>query len=1202
MASKARSNGPVRIKKVSSGSGADTPRGADAALERAPQSPEQEKVNDLVQTINDTLAFAKKNSKATLNSDVFGGKMTAITTELIGVSQLVEQHPDISVQPLIAQYNALAQLVRDRLTSTTPADIDESFFHVQAPETISLPEEETSEAFKSIDRLANKFTLAVKGIRADIETWQKNGSDLITGPFRDRDRFVNKMYDAYRSARDAFDVLKARKDHVAVLHNEARAASNERREEILVEMQALLSDNLLREIDASLAVLRTGEQEEQKLVLAEIFSISTGLSSVKRSAGDRIVEKAKKAQTQRDSKKLMSLLAEIKALVESPDAEYDPAQRVERFLAEAEVLVPTTWDDIKDLNAEDVERFIALGQKLQKEYKELRRLVQDAEKIQILTRAFDVAMGVYTFVKGRKKEVTIPPEDKLLERRDTDGNGGGAENVEAVAGFGAPADSAPTSVDTDILPTVQPPVPEKGEGVLEMSPEDINKLKVFVAHDFSRDPHAYDEQMLVEIAEILAWAKKERMSLPQGLSVRARKVFAKVMGGLSPENALSQRREHQEYLDSLKREEDERVKLGSNKIDEEGSLGKEDADSFASARTLDDEPGGDGVNAVPEAPRDVPAGEVERDREFGEALRVLVEDDLDAPKLVELPDVKIKQALDPAEVFPFLVARREPGPVLTAPQSPESHSQASPQPEGPSQSNVQSVSQEKESVFGRMRNWTKQKRSEIEDSAVYRVHMKGEKTQAELDGAPVPLSRGAMLAGALLSGALSGVGFALPFDAVRYGFQKRFTAKERDEISVAFRAALEERKVRESRHDTHAEVYERDEALRKRVEASRYLTPSQKSELLAKLQSEQDAFAQSTQPADEHVKREVGRILEHEIRTHISREKVAKEAVNTALAISGSSLFLVAGATFLRAPAYGAISLFERWNRLTRESPESKAGDRLRNTISGGFTEWFDKAMGNKGKLQQAAALGTAARFVGVGLTFVSSAPVEGFVDDLLGAWERKEEFYPKDTMDAIKKGFDSVVERAEKALETPPAAPVVEEVAVDELEPVAVEPEPVVVEPEPVAEVTDERIEPKNVPEVRKDVVEDVGEEVEQGVADADVILVPERIPQASIVGKGDGITQALLSGVEARPDLLNAAEQAALKDDYTAALLMRRMAAQDGLLDYWFSEAAVGNVSVVPTYENGVPHIAFLNPETGTAYSVNELKAMGWLVKAVR
>lgn len=477
---------------------------------------------------------------------------------------------------------------------------------------------------------------------------------------------------------------------------------------------------------------------------------------------------------------------------------------------------------------------------------------------------------------------------------------------------------------------------------------------------------------------------------------------------------------------------------------------------------------------------------------------------------------------------------------------------------------------EKETVLTRMRGWTKQKFSELEDSDVYRVHLKGEKTSAEIDGSAPTLSRPAMITGAILSAALSYSGGALFADLPRYIGQRYYTRAERDEILTAFRAALEKRRGRDSGASESVDVQGRSDALRKRVFASRYLTEVQKQELLLKLKGEEDSFVGMTSPYDERLNREVGRILEHAIRTRISEEKLLKESVNTLFAVTGANFFAVTGANFLRAPAYGAISLYERWSQLTREAPESKAGDRLRATVAGGFDEYWDKFKGKKGRLAQAAAWGTAARFVGMGMTFVGSDLVKDVTGHLLQAWQQKEPLFPPEVSGLFEKSFAQIRERLGSLSGGLPEVPAPE--------PEVASSEPVYV-PETISSPDD--VLPESVP--------------------SNVLLAPEKIPPEALVKRGAGITQSLLAAVEALPELLRDAESAALRDDYTAALFMRRMAAKDGLLDYWINDRAVGELAIVPSYDaQGVAHIAFLNPNTGTAYSIDELKKLGWLTKA--
>jgi hypothetical protein len=282
--------------------------------------------------------------------------------------------------------------------------------------------------------------------------------------------------------------------------------------------------------------------------------------------------------------------------------------------------------------------------------------------------------------------------------------------------------------------------------------------------------------------------------------------------------------------------------------------------------------------------------------------------------------------------------------------------------------------------------------------------------------------------------------------------------------------------------------------------------------------------------------------------------------------------------------------------------PESKAGDRLRATVSGGFSEYWDQAKGKKGRLAQAAAFGTAARFVGMSATLVESVAASGFVGDLLHAWESKEAAYPSPDSDLSHQSMDEINERVRQA-KAESWTNILPDILTDRRFD-AVELSEGTSPYEAIAESVlggsiDDDFEP--VLGAVADTLPDESSPDVEPVLEAEVVMSPDRIPQEALVTKGDGITQSLLSAVEARPELLGAAERGALSDDYTAALLMRRMAAKDGLLDYWISEKAIGELAIVPVYDTeGIPHIAFLNPETGTAYSVEELKSLGWLIKA--
>lgn len=491
--------------------------------------------------------------------------------------------------------------------------------------------------------------------------------------------------------------------------------------------------------------------------------------------------------------------------------------------------------------------------------------------------------------------------------------------------------------------------------------------------------------------------------------------------------------------------------------------------------------------------------------------------------------------------------------------------------------------EEKESLFARMRKWTRERAREFEDTDIYRVHIKGEKTLRELRGDAPTLSPKVMLAAGIGSAAMSYFGVAFPFDGLRYLTQRHFVGKERDEISRAFHEALARRR-REGEVSDQERVRERQQALRSRVESSRYLTNAQKRDLLDQLFAQEETLAAQVSPRHEYLTREVGRILEHAIRTRLTSEKVLKEAVNTSLAIASVaaapiSLFGVVGWSALRAPAYGAVSVYERWNHLTREKPDSPAGERFKATITKGFTDWWSRAKGEGGRMAQAAAFGTAARFVGMSMVGYEALGGSG-ISDLFTLWERKESLYPPQDSDLSGRSLLELVSGQREQVSLPQEESNSAGVSI---------PEPLLgdVLPDDVRAEGSAGLSQFEAPL--------------SGDASSEIVLSPDRIPSEALVNKGDGITQVLLSGIEARPDLLRAADQSVFQDDYASALFLKRLAAKEGLLDYWVSDQAIGELAIVPTYDAaGELHISFLNPESGSAYSLEELKEMGWLTKA--
>ncbi|NBS68474.1 hypothetical protein EBT31_06105 [bacterium] len=480
--------------------------------------------------------------------------------------------------------------------------------------------------------------------------------------------------------------------------------------------------------------------------------------------------------------------------------------------------------------------------------------------------------------------------------------------------------------------------------------------------------------------------------------------------------------------------------------------------------------------------------------------------------------------------------------------------------------------EEKESLFARMRKWTRERAREIGDADIYRVHIKGERTLRELRGDAPTLSPRVMLAAGIGSAAMSYFGAAFPVDALRYATQRHFVGKERDEISRAFHEALARRR-REGEVSDQERVHERQQALRSRVESSRYLTNAQKQDLLDQLFAQEETLAAQVSPQHESLTREVGRILEHAIRTRVSGEKVVKEGLNTT--------FMLTGFHMLRAPAYGVVSIYERWNRLTREKPESSAGERLRSTFAGGFQDWWSRAKGESGRMAQAAAFGTAARFVGMSMVGYEALGGSG-ISDLFTLWERKESLYPPQDSDLSGRSLQELASGQREQVSLPQEESNSAGVSI---------PEPLLgdVLPDDVRAEGSARLSQFEAPL--------------SGDASSEIVLSPDRIPSEALVSKGDGITQVLLSGIEARPDLLRAADQSALKDDYASALFLKRLAAKEGLLDYWVNDQAIGELAIVPTYDAaGELHISFLNPEQGNAYSLEELKTMGWITKVSR
>lgn len=899
------------------------------------------------------------------------------------------------------------------------------------------------------------------------------------------------------------------------------AAGADERRAILEKLESFTTNALVGEIDRLRDKIAGEQRKLRGLIKVEIESIFAQLQGDQVSVGAKLVKHLQKEVERGNDKKLVDILEKMqKVLRESPVSapetsasasvpeSIDPASEPESRVSTVPPFEPSfghggdAGDSLpRDFFTDEAQEYVPEASVGAETAGESSGSENDSQKSKRERRR-----------RERAERPELPPEEKQrledfctfvqgLNKILKDPSAQAARKLRELLD-NPPAKSASHKVKQDFKERVRACRKEK-----DAFEQHLEAYKASHADYFDRQ-----FAMGVEIARRLVESNKT-YRLDSALYSRVRIAFLSFFGGLSPEEyfALWEAEQRKKSVRGT-----EEVQVSSRVEDEDdGVLEQEMRNAFDGGDSSHEK--GFEAEEIPDEPTPV----------FAEEW--LDEDEEEKPIPPSLP----RTSSGPED-------RPEPGPV---PEREEKESRP-PEPEG---------------IRGRVRAWIKR----AEDATIYRTHIKGELTEAEAKGAAPTLSRAAMLAGGVLSGVLSYYGAAFPLDAVRYATQRHFVGKERDELIEAFRVALEERRLREFAGLPEEAVAERNQALRERVEGSRYLTTAQKADLLAKLSAQQDAFVAIAFPRHEHVSREVGRILEHAIRTRVTGEKVAKEALNTGLMLTGFGL--------LRAPAYGLVSLYRRWNGLTRERPDSPAGDRLRGVVAGGFSEWWDKARGNKGRLAQAAAVGTAARFVGMAAVGAEALAGSGMISNLFAAWEHQEPVYPPEAAGFSQENLANIEGRLREHVPEAPEAPRVVSAA-EVFSPVE---SPGIGEP---------------LPDV-----------LEEPVMENEVILAPEKIPQEALLHEGDGVTQSLLHAVEARPDLLSAADRAALSDDYASALLMRRFAARDGLLDYWMSEDAAGKLAIVPTYDAaGVGHINFLNPETGTAYSLQELKDLGWIFKA--
>lgn len=181
--------------------------------------------------------------------------------------------------------------------------------------------------------------------------------------------------------------------------------------------------------------------------------------------------------------------------------------------------------------------------------------------------------------------------------------------------------------------------------------------------------------------------------------------------------------------------------------------------------------------------------------------------------------------------------------------------------------------------------------------------------------------------------------------------------------------------------------------LEKALQASKYLTPEKKQELLTKLQKSLTEFHATTDSSYQQHTRRVGKIINEAIQTRVKGVTVLKETLNTVL--------IGTGLTIVRSAAYGAVALGERFIKVQKERKSGeRTGGMMNELIVKGCSETWDKLRLKTGKTKKekfinlAQALGTVGRFTGFSVLAgreLVSGDVSDTIDRMLTSWEEKE-------------------------------------------------------------------------------------------------------------------------------------------------------------------------------------------------------------------
>jgi hypothetical protein len=270
----------------------------------------------------------------------------------------------------------------------------------------------------------------------------------------------------------------------------------------------------------------------------------------------------------------------------------------------------------------------------------------------------------------------------------------------------------------------------------------------------------------------------------------------------------------------------------------------------------------------------------------------------------------------------------------------------------------------------------------------WRSQIKGEvreKTEIEKEAeAFVPDSVKAVKAGvpALAGAAASLFGVKSLVDVPRYLTQKYFSEQEKGALMEVFTRAEQTRPENgEAKPDAgeaaRTEVSGRAAELRSRIEGSKYMTAEKKAELLERLAEIDATHSSEIAGADDARNREFAEALNDSIETRVKGTVALKETLNTMAVASGLSV--------ARGLAFGAVSMYERFQKVTSEMKEGeRQGSLFHEMVTKGVQETVKALAFQEGhtrgeKIKNAAeALASVMRVAGMAAVGVNELNQEG--------------------------------------------------------------------------------------------------------------------------------------------------------------------------------------------------------------------------------